>query len=162
MHWDSYGQDIIQDIVNDEKLVNEIMSLSESPSVMVKTAFEIKNKEEIINKLPTYKSLPDIADYADKLARIYRVQGKQKLFSALRSVPNHPKKRAIAYGMLLAINKHPDVKWKFSKIDIESGEFLKPYITTLLKGDAKKYHKSLQHVLTGSGFSESLDSYKES
>jgi len=162
MHWDSYGQDIIQDIVNDEKLVNEIMSLSESPSVMIKTAFEIKNKEEIINKLPTYKSLPDIADYADKLARIYRVQGKQKLFSALRSVPNHPKKRAIAYGMLLAINKHPDVKWKFSKIDIESGEFLKPYITTLLKGDPKKYHKSLQHVLTGSGFSESLDSYKES
>jgi hypothetical protein len=161
-YWDSYGFNIINDIINDEQLIDEIMALSESPSVKVKTAFEIKNKQQVLNLLPRYKGLPDIAEYADNLARIFRLQGKQKLFSALRSLPNHPKKRAIAYGMLLAINKQADVKWKFSKIDIESGEFLKPYLTKLLKGKPEEYHESLQHVLTGSGFSESLDEYKKS
>lgn len=160
-YWDLYGFDIINDIIDDEELIDEIVALSESPSVKVKTAFEIKNKQQVLNHLPQYKGLPDIAQYADKLARIFRVQGKQKLFSALRSLPNHPKKRAIAYGMLLAINKQADVKWKFSKIDIESGEFLKPYLLKLLKGKPEEYHESLQHVLMGSGFSESLDKYKK-
>lgn len=161
LYWDQYGNEIINDIINDKKLTDEIMSLSESPSVMVKTAFEIKNKQNILNQLPSYKSLPDIASYADELARIYRIQGKQKLFSALRSPPNHPKKRAIAYGMLLVINKQADMKWKFSKIDIESGEFIKPYLETLLKEKPEQYHESLQHVLSASGFSESLDKYKK-
>ncbi|MBS3778063.1 MAG: hypothetical protein KGY50_02075, partial [Candidatus Thermoplasmatota archaeon] len=160
-HWDTYGFNILNDILDDEALIDEIMTLSESPSVKVKTAFEIKSKQQVINQLPQYEGLPDIAKYADQLARIFRLQGKQKLFSALRSLPNHPKKRAIAYGMLLSINKQADVKWKFSKIDIESGEFLKPYLIKLLKGKPEEYHESLQHVLTGSGFSESLDEYKK-
>ena len=159
-YWDNYGKDIINDIIKDEKLTDEILSLSESPSGMIKTAFELKKKQKIINDLPSYRSLPDIASYADKLARIYRVQGKQKLFSALRSAPNHPKKRAIAYAMLLVINKQADMKWKFSKIDIESGEFIKPYVETLLNGNPKKYHESLQQILSSTGFSESLDKYK--
>ncbi len=158
--WDEYGFDIINDITNDEEITNEIISLKENPSVMIKTAFEIKKKQDVLNHLPRYKSLPDIADYVDKLARIYRVQGKKKLFSALRSPPEHPKKRAIAYGLLMVINKHADSKWKYSKIDIESGEFLKPHLSKLLKGDPEEYHKTLQQVLTASGFSESLNEYK--
>jgi hypothetical protein len=161
LHWESYGKDIIYDILEDEKLTNDILSLSDSPSVMVKTAYEIKNKQNVLAKLPSYQSLPDIASYADELARIYRVQGKQKLFSALRSPPNHPKKRAIAYGMLLVINKQSDMKWKFSKIDIESGEFIKPYLNILLNGKPDQYHESLQQVLTSCGFSESLEKYRK-
>jgi len=162
LYWNQYSNDIINDILNDEKLTEKILALSESPSIMVKTAFEIKNKQKVLDNLPTYDTLPDIARYADKLARIYRVEGKQKLFSALRSLPNHPKKRSIAYAMLLVIKKQSDMKWKFSKIDIESGEFIKPYIETLLKENPKKYHGSLQHVLNACGFSESLDEYKKS
>ncbi|MBS3802512.1 MAG: hypothetical protein KGY65_07175, partial [Candidatus Thermoplasmatota archaeon] len=158
--WDDYGFDIINDITNDEEITNEIISLTENPSVMIKTAFEIKQKQEVLDNLPQYNSLPDIAAYADKLARIYRLQGKKKLFSALRSPPKHPKKRAIAYGLLMVINKHTDSKWKFSKIDIESGEFLKPYLEKLLEGDADEYHETLQKVLTANGFLESLDEYK--
>lgn len=161
LHWESYGKDIIYDITNDEKLTDDILSLSDSPSVMVKTAYDIKNKQNVLAHLPSYQSLPDIASYADELARIYRVQGKQKLFTALRSPPNHPKKRAIAYGMLLVINKQSDMKWKFSKIDIESGEFIKPYLNTLLNGEPEQYHESLQQVLSSCGFSESLDKYKK-
>jgi hypothetical protein len=162
LYWDQYGKDIINDITNDENLTEDIISLSESPSIMVKTAFEIKNKQKVLDDLPIYTSLPDIALYADKLARIYRVEGKQKLFSALRSLPDHPKKRSIAYGMLLVINKQSDMKWKFSKIDIESGEFIKPYIETLLDGNPTEYHTSLQQVLNACGFSESLDKYMKS
>ncbi len=160
MFWDTYGFDIIFDITKDEKISKEIISLSETPSVMVKTSFEIKKKRDVLDCLPQYQSLPDVANYADELARLYRVQGKEKLFSALRSVPNHPKKRAIAYGMLLVINKQSDVKWKFSKIDIESGEFLKESLLTLLKGDPKTYHETLQKIITASGFLQSLEKYK--
>jgi hypothetical protein len=159
-YWEDYGFDIINDITNEEEITDEILSLTENPSVMIKTAFEIKKKQEVLNHLPHYKSLPDIASYADKLARIYRVQGKQKLFSTLRSPPEHPKKRAISYGLLMVINKHSDSKWKYSKIDIESGEFLKPYLSKLLEGNPEEYHETLQQVLTASGFSESLDEYK--
>jgi len=158
--WDDYGFNIINDITNDKETTNEILSLTENPSVMIKTAFEIKKKQEVLDNLPQYNSLPDIAAYADKLARIYRLQGKKKLFSALRSPPKHPKKRAIAYGLLMVINKHTDSKWKFSKIDIESGEFLEPYLEKLLEGDPNEYHEILQKVLTSNGFLESLDEYK--
>lgn len=159
-YWDDYGEDIIYDITNDKDLTKQIMSLSESEGTKIKTAFEIKTKKEVLKHLPRYKSLPNPAEYADELARIYRVQGKEKLFSALRSPPKHPKKRAIAYGMLLVINKYADMKWKFSKIDIESGEFIKPYLDVLLNGNPKKYHESLQQVVTSCGFPESLDKYK--
>jgi len=52
----------------------------------------------------------------------------------------------------MVINKHTDSKWKYSKIDIESGEFLKPYLSKLLEGNPEEYHETLQQVLTASGF----------
>lgn len=160
MFWDTYGFDILFDITKDEQISNQLLSISETPSVMVKTAFEIKKKRDVLHDLPQYRSLPEIAHYADDLARLYRIEGKEKLFSALRSLPDHPKKRAIAYGMLLVINKHADVKWKFSKIDIESGEFLKPYLLKLLQGKPSLYHEILQQLISASGFLQSLDDYR--
>ncbi|MDG6218852.1 MAG: hypothetical protein QCI00_05385, partial [Candidatus Thermoplasmatota archaeon] len=160
MFWDPHGFDILFDITKDEQISHQLLSLSETPSVIVKTAFEIKKKRDVLQDLPQYSSLPELAKYTDDLARLYRIEGKEKLFSALRSLPNHPKKKAIAYGMLLVINKHTDVKWKFSKIDIESGEFLKPYLLTLLQGSPSLYHETLQQVISSSGFLQSLDDYK--
>jgi hypothetical protein len=51
------------------------------------------------------------------------------------------------------------MKWKFSKVEIESGEFLQPYIDTLLNASSELYHDSLQKVINASGSSENLNEY---
>ena len=94
------------------------------------------------------------------MARFYRAYGKEKLLIELKNRPDSIKGQSLYYSFLLAIDKSQDMKWKFSQIEIESGEFLKQYVENLLKCPAEKYHKSLQDLISASGFSEDLNTYK--
>ena len=70
--------------------------------------------------------------FTDRIARLYKTQTRERVLSELKKAPNSPKAKAITYGFFLALGKANDMKWKFSQVEIESGEFLLPYIDTLL------------------------------
>ena len=71
--------------------------------------------------------------------------------------PNNTKSRALAYAFLLVFNKGKDNKWKFSNIEIESGEYLKKYAKDFLESKPENYHSLLKRLLNASGSSEKID-----
>ena len=161
LFWDDYAEDLIGSIVDDATIVDELCSLRETPSAIVKTALTFKKRRKVLDQLPRYDQLPSLAGFANHLARVYKTQGKDRVLTELKSIPNETKAKALSYGFLLSLGEAADKKWKFSKVEIESGEFLQPYVQTLLDASADEYHQALQEVLNASGFSEDLSSYKK-
>ena len=45
---------------------------------------------------------------------------------------------------------------EYTPEEVESGEFLRPYIEKLMKGTPKNYPQNLQDLLTASGSNEQL------
>lgn len=159
MFWQDQGKQFLSSILSDEETIDELFSLHDTPSVIIKTAFQLSKRREILQKLPHYDDLPDVALFADKITRIYKTDGPAKMISAVKQRPDTPQGKAMAYAFLQAVGKAEDKKWKFSKIEIESGDFLTPIVKKLLDASAESYHKIFQELLTASGSSESLDRY---
>jgi hypothetical protein len=159
--WDDYGRQFLEEIVHDKTRAEDLFQLSDSPSKIIKTAFDLQKRMQIINELPSYANLPSLARFVDQLARTYRIEGKEKMVIEIKKQSEGAKEKAISYGFLLAINKDKDLKWKYKKEEIESGEFLKPYIETLLRCPPDEYHHAFQELLTYSGASIDLTSYQQ-
>jgi len=157
LFWEDYGYDFLKSVLENEDIAKELHELHDTPSAIVKTAFEYQKQREILNVLPRYTSLPPIASYLNQMARTYRVSGKQKLILSIKEYPDTPKGKALAYALYIYVGKASDKKWKFSKIETESGEFVLPYITTLLECDPSEYHTSLLEVLKMIGVSENFE-----
>jgi hypothetical protein len=146
--------------LGDDDKAHDLFSLSESPSQIIKLAYDLHQRKEILRNLPSYHALPPLAYFADHLARVYRTEGKEKSIIEAKKHPEGTKGKAISYGFLLAVDKAKDYRWKYKKEEVESGEFLRPYIQTLLTCSTEQYHQSLQDLLTYSGASIDINQYK--
>ncbi|MFO8077224.1 MAG: hypothetical protein R6U21_01080 [Thermoplasmatota archaeon] len=160
LFWDDYAEELIGAIVDDSEAVEELCSLRETPAAIVETALTVKKRRKVLDQLPRYEYLPSLARFADHLCRVYKTRGKNRVLTELKSIPNETKAKALSFAFLLALGKAADKKWKFSKVEIESGEFLQPFVQKLLDASAEEYHEALQQVLSASGFSEDLSQYK--
>ena len=160
LFWDEYVEELLSSIIDDDHIVEELANLQDTPASIVKTALTFKKRRKILENLPRYKKLPMLADFADHLTRVYKTRGKNRVLTELKDIPDSTKAKAMSYGFLLALDEAKDKKWKFSTVEIESGEFLQPYIEQLLQATANQYHEALQQLLTASGHSEDLSSYK--
>lgn len=161
LYWESFGLDFLKTIIENTTIAEELHKLHDTPSNIIKTAFDYQKKQGILKSLPTYKSLPEIAAFLDSMARTYRISGKEKMLSSLKGYPETPKGKAIAYALYVFLGKATDVKWKFSKVEIESGEFALPYVKTLLECEPNSYHESLKTILKMIGASEEIDHLKK-
>lgn len=162
MFWQDQGNEFLQSLLDDEETISELIELHETPSVIIKTAFELTKRRGIIQQLPHYENLPDVALFADKITRIYKTEGITKMIAAIKQRPDTPQGKAMAYAFLQAVGKAEDKKWKFSKVEIESGDFLTPFAKRLLDGDPESYHSVFQELLKASGSSASLEDYRVS
>jgi len=160
LFWETYGQEFLTSILENEDIANELFELHDTPSAIIKAAFEYQKQREILKELPTYQSLPPMASFLNQMARTYRVYGKQKLLSSIKDYPDTPKGKALAYALYVYVGKASDKKWKFSKIEIESGEFALPLVTKLLECEPEQYHSALQEVLKMIGVSEQFEPVK--
>ncbi|RLF39413.1 MAG: hypothetical protein DRN12_07030 [Thermoplasmata archaeon] len=154
--WEEYGLDVLSSLV-DEDLANDLVSLDDTPSGILKTAWEYKERQEISSKLPRYKNLPTIAAFADHIARTYHIFGLEKTLSEIRNTPSDTKGKSISYAFLLALGRAGDQKWRYSNIEIEMGEFLEEYARRLLEATPEEYHNALKELLSASGVSENID-----
>jgi hypothetical protein len=103
-----------------------------------------------------YKSLPPLATFADTVARTYMTFGEKKALVEIKNHPDTPKAKSIAYAFLLALGKGTEIKWKYSKEEIDYGEFLQGYAKKLLTVGPEQYSLVLQELLTVSGSSETI------
>jgi len=156
MYWDKYGKEFIESVIDDEKMAESFFNLDDTPSNILTTVFEYKQRQSILSQLPHFESLPPLAAFADNIARTYRTFGKKSALGEIKKRPDSPKGKSFAYAFLLAFNKEKDTKWKYSKDEIEYGEFLMRYTKDLLDADPKRYKKILQELLTASGSNEKI------
>ncbi|MDG6217851.1 MAG: hypothetical protein QCI00_00225 [Candidatus Thermoplasmatota archaeon] len=160
MFWSEHGKDFLITLLDDVETVEHLYSLHETPSVIVKTAAQLQKRRMVLQRLPQYSNLPSIPYFVDSLTRIYKTEGIDKMIAAVKQRPDTPQGKAMAYAFLQAVGKAQEEKWRFSKIEVESGEFLTPYVKRLLLEDPDSYHSVFQELLKASGSSEILDSYR--
>ena len=156
MYWNQHGKEFIDSVVDDEKMANSFFKLDDTPSNIVTTVFEYKKRQNILSELPRYESLPSLARFADNVARTYKTFGEKKALGEIKKRPENPKGKSVAYAFLLVFKKGEDTKWKYSKEEIEYGEFLKEYAKNLIDAQPRNYSKALQNLLTASGSDEKI------
>jgi len=160
IYWEEFGFEIINSILKNEKLTNNFLNLDENPSEILELVFSYVNRKNILSDLPKYNSLPPLAEYADKIAKVYKTHGINKTIVELKEHPDSTKMRSLKYAFLIILNKAKDNKWRFSNIEIESGEFLKPFAEKFLKSKPEEYHDNLKQLLNASGISVDIDKFK--
>lgn len=159
-YWDDYGLETIENILDNKAMAKKFYSLKDEPSDILKLAFKYKERQKILSKLPTYKGLPPLADFAHNIALTYKTFGEKKALVEIKKRPSGTKAKSLSYAFLLALGKGSDKKWQYSEVEIEYGEFLREYAKKLLHSNPKDYHKNLKELLTASGFTEDIDSKK--
>lgn len=157
MYWDDYGKEVIESMIDDTEMAESFSRLDDTPSNILKLVMEYQDRQQILAQLPRYESLPPLAKYADNVARTYKTFGEKKTIKEIDKRPDNPKGKSLAYAFLLVFGKGKDVKWKFSSVEIEYGEFLQEYAKKLLDATPKKYNKALQELLTASGSNETIN-----
>jgi hypothetical protein len=153
-YWNQYGNEFLESILDDKEMATSLFQLNDTPSNIVILAFEYKQRRMILSQLPYYANLPPLAAFADVVARTYRTFGEKKALAEIKNHPDTPKGKSIAYAFLLAFGKATDVKWKYSKEEVEYGEFLKDHARKLLDVQPEKYNDVLRELLTVCGSSE--------
>lgn len=156
MFWKKHGLDAISMMLYDEKMAKKFYELDEPPSDILELVSKYGERQEILSKLPQYSSLPPLASFIDHVAKTYKTFGEKEAISEVKKRPDTPKGKSVAYAFLIVFGKSSE-KWKFSKVEIEYGEFLKDYVKKLLDSSPKNYHKCLQELLVASGSSETVD-----
>jgi len=61
MLWEENGINFLEEIVQDKDKAEDLYALSESPSQIIKIAYDIKNRKQILKDLPFYDNLPIIS-----------------------------------------------------------------------------------------------------
>ena len=155
-YWKNYGKDIVDSLIDDQSMTNSFYHLDETPSTIIQMIEEFNTRQQILSTLPNFQSLPPLAKFADTISRTYKTFGKKKALNELKNPPKNLKARAVAFGFLQVFNKGDEYKWKYSKEEIEYGDFLQPYIKSLIEAEPEKYRNALQELLTISGSNEKL------
>ncbi|DAC72846.1 MAG TPA: hypothetical protein DSN98_02955 [Thermoplasmata archaeon] len=155
-YWNDYGNEFLASILDDPTMADSLFGLDDTPSNIIKLAYEYKQRRMILSQLPVYGSLPPLAAFADNVARTYMTFGEKKALAEIKKHPDTPKAKSIAYAFLLTLGKATEVKWKYSKEEVDYGEFLKEYTKKLLAVTPQEYSAVLQELLTACGSSETI------
>jgi len=155
-YWNQYGNEFLGSILDDKETAASLFQLNDTPSNIILLAFEYKQRKTILSQLPHYDSLPPLAAFADTITRTYKTFGEKKALAEIKNHPDTPKGKSIAYAFLLAFGKGTEMKWKYSKDEIDYGEFLKDHARKLLDVNPEEYSVILQELLTACGSSEAV------
>jgi hypothetical protein len=155
-YWNQYGKEFLESILDDTENAASLFQLNDTPSNIVILAYEYKQRRMILSQLPNYDSLPPLAAFADTITRTYKTFGEKKALTEIKNHPDTPKGKSIAYAFLLAFGKGTEAKWKYSKDEVDYGEFLKDHARKLLDVKPEEYSIVLQELLTACGSSETV------
>jgi hypothetical protein len=147
--------------VGDEKTAKRLYEKADrsnsSPSQILKEASIYTKERDIISALPKYRSLPEIAKFADSIARIYLTQGKEDSLRAIEHYKGGDTRiKSVAYAFLLALDQGAGKKWQYTKTEIDFAQFLRDPAFKLLKSKPGDYHDNLQSLLSATGSTKKL------
>ena len=130
--------------------------MHDSPTTILKLAFEWQAHQGTLNALPKYTTLPALAAFANAIARLAKTQGAEKAIRELKKRPDTPHGKSLEYAFLLSFQAEKEAKWKFTSEEINYGEFLRPSVDRLLNAPAEDYTTALQALLSACGSTETI------
>ena len=154
-YWNEHGNGILKEIAGDDW--EKFADRKSTPPELLERAYMETEKSKILKNLPSYKNLPPLAEFADRIARAYRVGGHTEAMKEIHGENMDVKKKAIAYAFLLAFNKAEGEEWKYSDMEKDFGRHLMRYASELLKKEGEEYGKVLQEMLTMTGSTQKLE-----
>jgi hypothetical protein len=161
-YWKEYGKKAIFAVTKDSKLSKDLfkkydINKTAPPQILKEANIKIKQRD-IISALPKYEKLPDIAQFADDMARIYKTKGVEDTARAIDKYRGGDTKvKSVAYAFLLALDRGSGKKWQYTKTEIDFAQYLKDPVRLLLDAEPDEYHKKLQNVLSATGSTEKIE-----
>lgn len=150
-YWDAHGQALVTELAGDRGRDILRRHGKRTPSEILELAHQEKEKQEVLAHLPSFDTLPPLADFAHRIATAHRVSGAREAVKVIQEEEMDVKKRAIAYAFLLAMDKAKGEQWKYGDMEKDFGSHLQPYARTLLQETGDAYRSALQELLTAAG-----------
>lgn len=157
-HWDRYGKKMVEHVAKDPAVVEGIWDAKKKPADMLHIAMMKGRYAKILGEMPEYADLPEVADFCDRMAKSYKIEGKPGAVRFLGGYRGHSVKvKAISYAALLLMEEAKGKEWKFTNEEREFAEYLKEFIKELFENKGEAYHRSLQNLLAASGSGEQVE-----
>ncbi|MGC9308999.1 MAG: hypothetical protein ACP5FL_09540, partial [Thermoplasmatota archaeon] len=102
-YWDDMAGQLVQDIAGSEGLrILREGSGKYTPAEILERVHEAARRQQALATLPSYSDLPELASFADGIARAYRSGGPGEAMKAIQQEHMDFKHKAVAYAFLLA------------------------------------------------------------
>lgn len=160
-YWKDYGKSALYAITHDNKITKEFfkkydITKTAPPQILKEANIRIKQRD-VISALPKYDKLPEIAQFADEITRIYKTKGTEDTARAIDKYRGGDTKvKSVAYAFLLALDRGSGKKWQYTRTEIDFAQYLKGPVQKLLKAEPVDYHRKLQNVLSATGSTEKI------
>ncbi len=161
-YWPEWGSSAINAVVGDSELAEQIFKEYDitniAPSqILIEADMRLK-KQALSSVLPSYNFLPPLAKYADEVARVFKIAGKDE---AVRVVDRHGAKdtkiKSVAHAFLQSMGADAGKAWQFSDTEIDYAHFLKEFTDLLLEAEPSEYHEALERLLSATGSTEKIE-----
>ena len=153
--WEKNYHSIIASFTTNE-IADSLGNVSRmNPSQTVKEAYLKHISSEVISKLPEFSKMGIITKYADSYAKAAKVGGVDMLRTKMdKLMPKDHKTRSLARAFMLAVSG--DAGGKYSKDELEFGEFLLPFVKGVLNAEGEDYRDKMNVLLTACGCGEKV------
>lgn len=157
--WAEHGQDLLSRVASPTVMARIKRREGElSPSQMVQEADRLERAHGIHSSLPEYARLGEVGGLADRLARLYKTEGKGAVSRAIEKERQREHRlRAVAYGFLLAVGESEGKSWQFTKEETDFGQYLSQFASRLVSSEGEEYHETLEVLIQASGSAEVIE-----
>ncbi len=156
-YWDSKASEVVTEIAGREgRRILRGSRSTDTPAEILERVHDAARRQQALAALPSYDSLPELASFADGVARTYRSGGTGEALKAIQQTDMDFKHKAVAYGFLLAMDKAAGEQWRYSDQEREFGEHLAGHAEQLLTADGDAYSEALQAMLQATGSTETI------
>jgi len=157
--WPEHREALLNAVASPDTVKKVLAERSElTPSQMVVEARRMEEHKGIEAALPQFKKLGPVGSYSDRVARIYKTEGKE---AALRHIEKTKgadhKLRSVSYGFLTALGEGQTKAWQFTREEADYGNYLAPFAKRLLDESKDEYANALKLMLEASGSNEVLE-----
>lgn len=157
--WEEHGERLLAQVASQtvlDSLKREGQSLP--PTQLLQEARRLEMARGIHSSLPEYARLGEVGKYADRLARLFKTEGKSAVARIIEKEKQREHRlRAISYGFLVAIGESEGKAWQYTKEEIDFGSYLSTFASRLVQSDGDEYHDALQLIVQASGSIEKIE-----
>jgi len=157
-YWKDYGKQMVEHVAKDPGIAEEIWDPKKKPVDMLHLAMSKGRYAKILSEMPEYTNLPEVADFCDRLAKTFKIEGKPGAVRLIIGYRGHSVKvKSIAYAGLLMMEEAKGKEWKFTNEEREFAIYLKDFVNELFNSKGETYHRALQNLLAASGSGERIE-----